>query len=108
MNLGKKKHYSINKSGSFNKNAGYRNLRSVWDIPTAPSDIPHYAMYPEKLVARMIEAGCPPDGVVLDPFTGAGQTVITAKKMGRQYIGIELYEKYCRIIEDRLRQEVLI
>lgn len=80
-----------------------RNMRCVWDIPTKPSDIPHFAMYPETLVERMINAGCSKNGIVLDPFVGAGNTLITAKKLGRRFMGIELYEKYVKICEERLK-----
>jgi DNA modification methylase len=80
-----------------------RNVRCVWDIPTEPNHERHFAMYPERLVARMIKAGCPEGGTVLDPFTGAGSTLVCAKKLERRYIGIELYKKYLDIAENRLR-----
>lgn len=79
-----------------------RNPRCVWSILTKPSEIKHYAMYPENLVAKMIEAGCPEGGIVLDPFAGAGMTLTTAKKLNREFIGIELYPEYINIIHKRL------
>lgn len=100
--------YSINKSGSFNKNSGYRNCRSVWDIPTKASNVSHFAMYPEVLVERMIKAGCPKNGIVLDLFAGAGNTLTIAKKLGRKFIGIELYEKYIEIMKQRLAQQTIM
>jgi len=81
-----------------------RNMRCVWDIPTKPSNVLHFAMYPETLVKRMIKAGCPVGGIVLDPFAGAGSTLTTAKKMDRQFIGVELYPEYIKIIQNRLLQ----
>jgi DNA modification methylase len=39
---------------------------------------------------RCIAAGCPPDGVVLDPFSGAATTGLAARQLGRTYIGIDL------------------
>ena len=79
-----------------------RNMRTVWDIPTEPSPVPHFAMYPEKLASRMILSGCPKGGVVLDPFAGAGNTLTSAKKLGMNYVGIELYEENCTLAQSRL------
>ena len=46
-------------------------------------------------------------GTILDPFTGAGTTLRAAKDMNRKSIGIEREQKYCDVIVQRLRQEVL-
>ena len=59
-------------------------------------------VFPEALVEPCIEAGCPKDGVVLDPFVGSGTTCLVAKRLGRKYIGIDVYEKYCQIASARL------
>lgn len=52
------KQYAI-RGTKYNVVIGKRNCRSVWDVPTVSSQIPHFAMFPERLVARMIKAGCP-------------------------------------------------
>jgi site-specific DNA-methyltransferase (adenine-specific) len=44
---------------SLRPNTNGKNMRCVWDLPTKPSNVAHFAMYPEKLVERMIKAGCP-------------------------------------------------
>jgi site-specific DNA-methyltransferase (adenine-specific) len=90
-------------AGSFDENGTYkgigktypnRNMRAVWNVNTSGSKDKHYAMYPEKLLVRMIEAGCPKGGIVLDPFGGSGTTGITAKKLQRNFINIELNPEY--------------
>jgi DNA modification methylase len=46
------------------------------------------------LMAYLIQLGCPPDGIVLDPFVGSGTTCVAAKILGKNYIGIELDKEY--------------
>lgn len=95
--------YAINKSGSFNKEKGKRNKRSVWRITTKPYKEAHFATYPEALCETPIKAGCPVGGIVLDPFFGAGTTGLVAKKQGKNFIGIELSEEYIKIAEARIK-----
>lgn len=79
-----------------------RNKRSVWRIPTQPVPEAHFATYPEKLVEPCILAGCPPRGVVLDPFAGSGTTGIVACRLGRDFVGIELNPEYAEMAERRI------
>lgn len=79
----------------------------VWTLNLQPSKYPHIAMYPEKLIAPLIAAGCPEGGIVLDPFMGMATTAKVAKDLGRNFIGFELNPDYCRISDKRIRQQIL-
>ena len=79
-----------------------RNKRDVWQINPFPYKGGHFAAFPPKLVETCLLAGCPQDGIVLDPFLGSGTTAAVAKQMGRHYIGIELNPGYCTLAEQRI------
>ena len=79
-----------------------RNKRAVWTITTHSFKEAHFATFPEKLVVPMINAGCPENGVVLDPFMGAGTTGLVARKYNRNYIGIELNPEYIEMANKRI------
>ncbi|RLT39075.1 MAG: site-specific DNA-methyltransferase [Chloroflexi bacterium] len=75
----------------------------VWEI--IPEDTQnrtqHYAPYPEDICRIPILATCPPDGVVLDPFCGTGTTLLVAKQLDRQSVGIDISEEYLQISYQR-------
>jgi len=80
---------------------------NFWDdisIPywSMPENTDHPTQKPEKLIAKLILASCPQNGVVLDPFLGSGTTSVVAKKLGRKFVGIEINEEYCIWAEKRL------
>ena len=83
-----------------------KNMRTVWSINTVPYSEAHFATYPEKLVERMIKSGCPENGVVLDPFMGAGTTGLVARKLNRNYIGFEINADYLKLANNRIRTEI--
>lgn len=87
-------------------NPNGRNMRTVWSINTDPTSDAHFATYPQKLLEVPIKAGCPEGGLVLDPFFGSGTTGIYARKVGRNYLGIELNPDYIKIAENRLYKEL--
>jgi DNA modification methylase len=80
-----------------------RIKRTVWKIPPKPFPEAHFAVFPEELVKQCLDAGCPEQGTVLDPFSGAGTTALIALKNNRQYIGIELNKDYIEISNKRLK-----
>lgn len=89
--------------------ANGRNLRNwepapveVWPIATRPFKDAHFATFPPELAARCIKAGCPADGVVLDPFGGAGTTGLVADQLRRDAILIELNPEYAEMAARRI------
>lgn len=78
------------------------NKRSVWTLSTKPYRGAHFATFSSELITPMILAGCPKDGVVLDPFVGSGTTCAVAKQYGRKSIGIDLNEKYLELARKRI------
>ena len=80
------------------------NLWTDLTVPfwSMPENTDHPTQKPEKLLAKIILVSSKPGEVVLDPFLGSGTTSVVAKKLGRQYVGIELDEIYCCLCEKRL------
>lgn len=87
----------------------YRNTcpSNFWDditIPfwSMPENTAHPTQKSEKLIAKIMLASSNPSDVVFDPFLGSGTTSVVAKKLKRNYIGIEANEQYCVWAEKRL------
>ena len=80
-------------------------LDDIWQIKRGKKVTnAHSAVFPEELVKTIIENFSNEGDLVYDPFMGTGTTAIVAKKLNRNYIGSEMSEKYCQIIEERLAQ----
>lgn len=82
-----------------------RNKRCVWSICTKPLKEEHFASYPQELCRIPIEAGCPKNGTVLDPFFGAGTTGLVAIKQNKKFVGIEINPSYISLAKKRIRRE---
>ena len=63
----------------------------------------HPTQKPLEVLIPLIEAFCPKDGLVLDPFAGSGSTLEAAKLLGRKWLGVELDATYFQIARRRLR-----
>ncbi len=80
-----------------------RNKRDVWSVSTNSYRMnEHFAMFPERLIEPCILAGSPIGAIVLDPFFGSGTTGVVAKRLGREYIGIDLNPEYCKLAQKRI------
>lgn len=79
-----------------------RNKRSVWWIATEPFPEAHFATFPTELVKPCILAGCPEDGLVLDPFGGAGTTGLVADRLKRNAILLELNPEFAAMAKRRI------
>lgn len=100
---GKPKDWQVTEHGNF-RDTHPSNLWTDITIPfwSMPENTDHPTQKCEKLIARLILASTNPGDMVFDPFLGSGTTSVVAKKLGRQYIGIDIDEEYCLLAERRL------
>jgi len=85
---------------------GMKCRGTVWDYLNAGDKDPlkrkHPATFPDRIPMDFVQCFCPQKGVVLDPFIGCGSTAVAAKKLGRNYVGIDISKEYCKLAEERL------
>ncbi len=79
-------------------------FQQFWNLGGA-STKPHPAPYPLELAYRLVRMFSFWGDTVVDPFCGSGTTMLAAMKAGRNSIGIEIDPNYCKLTEDRLRDE---
>lgn len=80
---------------------------NIWTDLTVPfwsmaENTEHPTQKPEKLLAKIILASSRPGDTVFDPFLGSGTTSVAAKKLNRNYVGIEIDRTFCAIAEKRI------
>ena len=76
--------------------------RGVWTFPSVRSNDDHEAKFPVELPKRAIRLLTDPGDVVLDCFLGSGATAVAAIATDRQFIGIEIEEKYVSLAKRRI------
>lgn len=87
-------------NGSFSRGT----LNNVWNIKRKKSvDKSHSATFPEDISDNIVVNFTKIDDLILDPFSGTGTTGVSCLKNKRNYIGIEISEKYLNISEERLK-----
>ncbi len=80
------------------------NLWNDITIPfwSMPENTDHPTQKPEKLLAKLILAGTNSGDLIFDPFMGVGSSVVTAKKLNRRFLGVEIDRQYCLLAAKRL------
>lgn len=101
--MGKPKDWEKSENGNFRLTAP-SNLWTDLTVPfwSMPENTTHPTQKPEKLLAKIILASTDENDLILDPFSGSGTTAVVAKKLNRNFVGIELDENYCLLTEKRL------
>ena len=78
-------------------------IPDVLDFPYTGNKL-HPTQKPIAALKPLIEAFCPPRGIVLDPFAGSGSSLLAARQLGRQFIGIELDQQHHATATARLQE----
>lgn len=88
--------------GNTPNETGLRNKRSVWRVSTLGIKEAHFATFPPELIRPCILAGCPVGGMVLDMFGGSGTTGVVAAEENRDFILIDINDRYNELAERRI------
>ncbi len=109
---------SINRAkykGGFNKDGNANYLKEGGKIPDTAWEIPHLkgnertgypTQKPIALLERILKASSNKGDVILDPFCGCATTCVTAEKLDRKWIGIDISHKAYVVAKDRLNIEI--
>jgi site-specific DNA-methyltransferase (adenine-specific) len=82
---------------------------NIWHIaPVPPRFIDHPAPFPEEIPYRLITLYSYPEEIVLDPFSGSGQTLKVARALGRRYYGYENIPSYVELAMKRINEPLSI
>ena len=91
---------ALKKDTLFEDNTGLSNILRV-EYNKNDTGL-HETQKPLKLIEILIELVTLEGQVILDPFAGSGTVCVAAKKLNRQYLGIEINPEYVRIADERL------
>ncbi|MCB0730098.1 MAG: site-specific DNA-methyltransferase [Ignavibacteriae bacterium] len=100
---GSPKDWESNNNGSF-RLTHPSNLWTDITVPfwSMPENTDHPTQKPEKLIAKIILASSNKGDFIFDPFLGSGTTAVVAKKLSRNFSGIEIDEKFASLAQKRL------
>lgn len=96
-----------NRKYYFNRQALVNDkVEDMWTIAARPKPVKGIdtAPFPDELVQRCLDTGCPSDGAVLDPFAGSGTTLRVALQSGRPATGIDLNPDFCKYMVEHLEK----
>ena len=101
---GKPKDWKSGKRNNYRDTAP-SNLWTDVSVPfwSMPENTDHPTQKPEKLLAKIILAGSNGGDLIFDPFLGSGTTAVVAKKLNRNFLGIDKDEYYCTLTLKRLK-----
>ena len=91
--------------GNIDHEHGNRKIGARPDKPTELQSNHHPTVKPIKLMEYLCKLITPPNGTILDPFMGSGSTGVAAKKLGFNFIGIEMNEEYFEIAKRRINYD---
>ena len=77
-------------------------MRNLWIINAERHKTDHPTEKPEKLLERILLIGSKDDDIVLDPFMGSGTTGVVAKRLNRDFIGIEIDNEFFQVAKKRI------
>ncbi len=87
----------------------YKQMRSVWSIPTTPQSEKRFGKHPtQKPLARLnriVLSSTKKNDLILDPFTGSSTTGIAAYQNDREFIGIDSNQEFLDISIERFKKE---
>ena len=84
-----------------------REYYSKIQVFKKPKNFGHETEKPLELISRYIELSSNENDIILDPFMGSGTTGVACKNLNRNFIGIELDEKYFEIAKDRIENTIV-
>jgi len=82
---------------------GRKIKRDIIETPVAQTkNIDHPAIFPLKVIEKLVLLLSKENSIILDPFCGSGQVCLAAKSLDRRYLGIDLNSDYCKLAQERL------
>jgi len=79
-----------------------KQMRNLWELKAERHKTSHPTEKPEKLLERIILIGSKEECTILDPFMGSGTTGVVAKRLNRNFTGMEIDDTYFEVAEKRI------